>query len=100
MTYPLTCGPNQDPVNYDRICRSCKSQKYRKRLYEQCEVGNAAFNSMTLDDLTYIEAFFKIPLAKFIKFSANDCGYSDSSFDLIVVLIHTNFLNTKAYDIL
>ena len=56
QTYPLTCDPKQDPVSYSRISWSRKRQNYKKRFHERCEVGDAAVNLMTLDDLPDIEA--------------------------------------------
>ena len=59
-------------------------QKYRKLFREWCEVLDATFNSMVLDDLTDIEAVFNSPLSKFITFAANNCGYSGSACYFIV----------------
>ena len=43
-----------------------------------------------------MEELKKIPLVKFINFSANDYGYSGCTKDLIVNLVHPLFLQTKA----
>ena len=95
-TYPLNCVPKQEPINSSHICWYPKHQKYRRGLRERCEVGDYTLNSITLDDLPYIEAILKTPLANFITFAANDCRYSGIARDLIVNWIHTFFLKYKA----
>ena len=54
-----------------------------------------SMNSMSLD-VPSEEELMKSPLAKFITFSANDCGQSGSAKDLIVNWVHPLFLKAKA----
>ena len=51
---------------------------------------------MAFDDLTYIEAVLKSPLAKFITFAANDCVHSGSACDFILNWFHKMLLKAKA----
>ena len=46
-------------------------------------------------DFTEIREVLNIPLDKFITFSANDCGYSGSSHDIMVNWVHPLILKAK-----
>ena len=48
------------------------------------------------EDLPSIAEFLETPLAKFISFAANDCGYKSSVEDLMVNVVHPLFLKAKA----
>ena len=63
-----------------------------KRFREQYKPGDAAVNSMMLDDLPDIEDVLKCPLDKFITFVANNCGYSGSAHDLNINWINPMLL--------
>ena len=52
-------------------------------------------NAMTMHDMPDIESVMASPLAKFITFAANDCGYNGSAKDLMVNWIHPLFLQAK-----
>ena len=52
--------------------------------------------NFTSFDFPSLEELKKSPLAQFITFSANDCGYSGSTKDLIVNWVHPLFLRAKA----
>ncbi len=54
-------------------------------------------NAMVMeDDLPTIEDILGSPLASFITFAANKCGYSGTAKDLIVNWVHPLFLKAKA----
>ena len=47
-------------------------------------------------DVPTIEELMNDPLAKYITFAANDCGYDGNTRDLIVSFVHPLFLKAKA----
>jgi hypothetical protein len=95
-SYPLSSGSRQEPVIARQARLSRKHQKFKQRMRERREIGDAYLNSMTLDDLSDIEKIMGSPLAKYITFAANDCGYSGSAKDLIVNWVHPLFLKAKS----
>lgn len=95
-TYPMTKGSKDEPVNSRLVRLSRKRKKYRQRMREKREIGDRMLNAMNLADLPDIDKIMDSPLAKFITFAANDCGYSGSARDLVVNWIHPMFLKAKS----
>ncbi len=59
--------------------------------YKQ-EKGDRALNAMILEDeLPSIEDVIQSPLAKFIHFAANACGYNGTARELMVNWVHPLF---------
>jgi hypothetical protein len=97
-TYPLTRGPKDEPVQAKRKRRRKRRWKYKKRKRELREEGDNALNAMALspDEYPDVQKILQSPLARFITFAANDCGYNGTAEDLIVNHIHPMFLKAKA----
>ena len=96
QTYPITKGSKDEPVNSRLLRQSRNRRKYHQRVREKREIGDRMLNAMTLNDLPDIDKIMDSPLAKFITFAANDCGYSGSTQDLIVNWVHPMFLKAKS----
>jgi len=93
--HSLSLGSKQVPVHAVRLSR--KKKKYRQRIRYHQEKGDRALNSMILEDeLPSIRDVLESPLAKFIHFAANACGYNGTAEDLMVNWIHPLFLKAKA----
>ena len=68
--------------------------KYRQQLAKKKELGDMSMSSMSFN-VPSVEEHMKSLSVKFITFSANDCGYSKSAYDLIVNWAHLFFLKAK-----
>ena len=71
--------------------------KYKQQKRKLCEGEYSALNKISLEHrFTTVADLMEIPLAIFITFAANNCGYEGTTKQLIVNWVHTLFLKARA----
>ena len=70
---------------------SQKRPHYKQRPLKQQEEGDRVLNSMTTDDLQYIDDIVDINLGRLFYSSENEFRYVSSAHDLMVEWVHTIF---------
>ena len=73
---------------------SVKRVRYRKRMSMRRQLGDEMLMRAEVD-VPSVESLMASPLAKFIHFAANDCGYSGTRHELIASWVHLLFLKAK-----
>ena len=89
------CSVSSKEIPPTASCLYRKNLKYRQQLTKKKELGDMSMNSLSFD-ISSVKELMKSPLAKFIAFSANDCGYRRRAKDLMVNWAHPLFLKSKA----
>lgn len=97
--YLCSLGSKQMPpsvrrgLHLRRISR--KRGEYRKRLQRQRAEADAMMLQCELEVPT-VEALMACPISRFIHFTANECGYRGTRYELIANWVHPLFLKAKS----
>ena len=72
-----------------KLSQNCKRLNYKRYIGQFKDEINMTVNSMHLDDIIpTIKELLESQISKFITLAKNDCGYSETSEDIIVNHVH------------
>ena len=91
--FAMTFGHQDMPHLAEKLSMKCQRLNYKQYRQSIRRSGYMALKSLTLDKTIRVVAS---PLAKYITFAANDCWYSGTAKELIVVYVHSSFLDAHS----
>ena len=85
----LTFGRQRQPPMAKKLSQKRKRLNYKRYRSQLKDDSNKTVNYMHLDDIIpTIKELLESQISKFITLAENDCGYSETSEDIIVNHVH------------
>jgi hypothetical protein len=92
-----TLGSRQIPPRALILSKKTQRIKFKQYCRRLKENGGLLLSMLSMTDgIPTVAKLMDSPLAKYITFAANDCGYSGTAEELIVTYVHPLFLKTHS----